>query len=969
MRQGLYTIPSGTGFLERLAEGLMAMAEGGDELALARMRVLLPTRRACRELQAAFLRLAGDKPLLLPRLQPIGDVDSDEIDLRYAGLVDAEINIPPAISTLERNFILATLVQKKDPSLHLDKALVLAGDLARLMDTVYTEDLNFSNLAHIVPQDLSDHWKITLEFLEIVTTAWPLILAERGQIDAADRRNRLLKTLAEIWAETPPDGYIIAAGSTGSIPSAGALLTTIANLPKGLVILPGLDKDLEKESWEHLSDTHPQATMRNLIKRMNKSRDDVKLWPEAEGHNATRMELLRAIMRPPETFGHVKPEHINLENLHIIEAANAREEAAAIAVALREIVEIPDKTACLVTPDRILARRVMTALKRWNIEVDDSAGGALATTQLATFMTAILRVIKDDFSPLSILDALKHGYQNALSENEINEFELKICRGRRPASGIEGLKKRAQIKDSCQYSVEKIENIFKPLMDLEKTITMDKACHALMEVAENLSGENKDFIWTRPESEAFTSFITSVIEYGEVIPPLDFYVFFSVYQELLAAEKYRPTHEPHRRILILGQLESRLVKRDVMILGGLNEGTWPRDVGHDPWMSRPMREKFGLPSAGRVVGLAAHDFVEHSANNHVIITRSLKAEGTATVPARWLQSFRTILKAEGKEDVNSSRYLNWARILDKSELSSPLLEKTPTPCPPLSERPKELSATSIEKWIKNPYRIYAERILKLKMLDPINKNTVAADRGNFVHEILQEFLRDYPNQIPLNARDIILDMAQQKRNDIEHIDSNWDYWQPRFERMIDWFLDIETEWRKSARPWLQEERAALEIDGFTVTAKADRIDRLLDGSGAVVIDYKTGSPPTKKNMMNGVASQLPIEAYLLAEGKYKNEALTPVELSHWKLSGRYNKSGEVRDFKGDMPKLLEGTEIGLKTLIDNYKNPESCYVAVPPSGARIYDDEKAYAHLARADEWSNGSESEDDNEIEAETSA
>lgn len=969
-RQGLYTIPSGTGFLKRLADGLLDMA-GGDDMALSRMRVLLPTRRAGRELRDAFLSLSNNKPILLPRLQPIGDVDAEEVELYLSGYGITDTDIPPAISALERQFLLSTLVQKKDASLGMDAALSLSNDLARLIDTVHTEDMDFSGLANIVPADLSDHWKETLTFLEIITDAWPNILAERGQIDPADRRNRLLKSLAKLWREQPPETPIIAAGSTGSIPSAGELLKTIASLPKGIVILPNLDLQLDENSWDAITDTHPQATMRNLLNRMEKTRADVRLWPESENTNNKRAKLIRAVMRPAETFGLFADtvDDEALQNLTIIEASSPREEAASIALSIRETLQTPDKTACFVTPDRTLARRVMTALHRWGIEVDDSAGGALAMTRGSTFLVSILRVAEENFAPLALLDFLKHDYQRVIPERDCAEFERVMLRGARPAEGIEGLELRYSRLDNKSTSLEKImallKNNFKPILPCRKgQHTLDIFCCALLEVAETFSG-GKDFLWTRPESNALSNFMGGVINYAGLIPPLDMMMFGGVFRELLTAENYRADDEPHRRILILGQLESRLIERDVMILGGLNEGTWPRDSGHDPWMSRPMRKKFGLPPAERGVGLAAHDFSDHCAAGEVVITRSLKQDGTATVPARWLQKLRAVLKADNKEQnwADNKTYLQWAKQLDRPENNKPHLAGIPEPCPPQSVRPQKLSATTIEKWMKNPYRIYAEKILKLKLLDAVDMDRTHADRGSFVHDVLMDFVRAYPHQIPPDAKNIILESGKLKLAELETLAPHWHYWWPRFEKIVDWFLDEETKWRKDVTPWLQEETGQLEIyknektgRSFTVTAKADRIDRVKMG-GAAILDYKTGAPPPKYKIANGGAPQLPIEALILSKGGYKGQPEQPQSMVYWKLSGSHSVAGEVKPVNIDMNESLHATEEGLSNLVEKFEDHQTPYIA-RPLGGKLYDDDRAYAHLSRMAEWSNGESGE-----------
>ena len=948
----------------------------GDDFALTKMRVLLPTRRAGRELRDAFLGLSKGKPLLLPRLQPIGDVDAEEIELYLSGYGEIGFDIPPAISSIERQFLLAPLIQKKDPSLGLDAALSLASELARLIDNVHTEDLDFKGLQDIVPSTLATHWQKTLEFLEIITNYWPLILAERGQIDPADRRNRLLKSLATLWRDHPPESPIIAAGSTGSIPSAGELLKTIATLPQGVVILPGLDLNLDADSWDAITDTHPQATMRNLLNRMDKSRANVKLWPEAEGHSSHRADLVRSVMRPADSFGVADHDALTsgLKDLNIIETATPREEAAVIALAIRETLETPQKTACFVTPDRTLARRVMTALHRWGIEVDDSAGGALATTGSSTFLVSLLRVVEENFAPLELLDFLKHDYQRLISKDDVGESERYMLRGPRPAEGIAGLYRRLSL---IERNTEGLTSIVKSLDDCFASVLkfktgnypLNEFCQGILEAAEHLSG-GKEFFWGRPESNAISNFVASVMGYADLLPTMELRIFGGVFRELLTAENYRSDDEPHRRILILGQLESRLINRDVMILGGLNEGTWPREAGHDPWMSRPMRQKFGLPPADRSTGLAAHDFAEHTSSSTVFITRSLKTDGTATVPARWIQKLRTLLHAQGiaTDWSTGNRYLQWVKTIDSPASSTPLYASIPEPKPPVASRPEKLSATWIEKWMKNPYRVYAEKILKLRILNPVDQDTLHAQRGSFVHDVLLEFVQKYPHQMPDDSIAIILKIGERRLSELENIATHWYYWWPRFERLVTWFVDEETKWRQDALPWIQEETGQVEVYNnpatgrkFMLTAKADRIDRIKTG-GAAIMDYKTGAIPSLYKIKNGSAPQLPIESFILGQGGYKDVQIEPKLMVYWKLSGSHSSAGEVKPLHQiDMAEMVPATEDGLYTLIKAFEDAEIPYIA-RAIGGRLYDDERAYAHLARTAEWSSGEGADEEDE-------
>lgn len=974
--KGLYTIPSSESFLKRLAEGLMVEA-GTDEFALTQMRVLLPTRRAGRELQSAFLNLAHGRPLLLPRLQSIGDVDAEELDLMFAGFGLPLPDIPEAIEPLERKFILAGLVQKKDPHLALDQALSLAADLARLIDQVHTEDLDFSGLAQIVPADLSDHWKKILTFLEIVTENWPKILQEKNRIDPADRRNRLLKSLTALWKEHPPKTPIIAAGSTGSIPTTAKLLGTIAELPHGAIVLPGLDLDMRSAEWDQIPETHPQSTMKSFLNRNGFVRDQVRLWPSIQISKdiSPRSEVLRAVMAPSDYFGLKLPDHFEkgLENLTVVEAQNAREEAAVIAVALREVLEHPDKTACLVTSDRILARRVTTALTRWGIEADDSAGGALAVTPCATYLNVVLQVIENQFSPLSLLEFLKHPLQHRLSSYQLDQFERKILRGPKPVPLINGLRRRVVateklddgMRSHFQKFLNEVETGFMPLLELiTGEHSLEDYCRALIAVAQYFM-DDPDHLWSEPESETLSSFITHVMAQSDVIPPLDLQHFAGVFYELMAAENYRARDQQHKRILILGQMESRLVRRDLMILAGLNEGTWPKDAGHDPWMSRPMRRSFGLPGPERTVGLAAHDFVSHASAREVLITRSLKSEGTANVPARWLQRLITLQKAAGIDrDWSADPLLEWTGAMDRPR--EPYRQMTPpAPCPPRYTRPEQLSATWIEKWMNNPYRVYAQKILKLRYLDPIETDVTYAERGNFIHEVLRDFVSRYPHHLPDDAQNILLLMGQAKLDELETLSPSWAYWWPRFQNVVDWFLKQETVWREDALPWIQEKEAAYclyetadKSRSFTISAKADRIDRLKSG-GAVIIDYKTGLVPRKKRMENGLSPQLPIEAYILNKGGWNGHDKA-VRLMYWEIRGSYTNAGSITEYKKlDVADVIEATADGLDRLVRLYEDPDTPYIAMSQPPENLYDEDKAYAHLARTAEWSSGIDEEE----------
>ena len=599
----IYTIPSDIPFLESLAQGLLLRTQYD----FARTLVLLPTRRACRSLRDTFLSLNDGKPILLPRMQPLGDVDQDELDLHLAGLYGVKDlpDIAPAMPSLKRLMLLSRLVSTYDPSLSHEQSLKLSSALATLIDQAHTENLDFSRLVDLAPAgDLADHWQLTLKFLEIITEHWPAILEREGELDPADRRNRLMKALGSAWREKPPPFPLIAAGSTGSIPATSDLLDVISASPQGVVILPGLDQDLDQLSWDNFGATHPQATMRSLLSRLETDRKKVKIWPTVVQRSSPRLLLAREIMRPADTINSwncltedqeiIASLKASLENLELIETKTLSDEASTIAIIMREALEIEGRTAALITPDRELARRVSSALKKWNIIVDDSAGSTLPALASGLFLEFILTCVCDNFSLISLLNLLKNPLCKTFADTELlRKFELLLCRGPRPQLGLETLRTRTQAlippDPEILNLVEFLEAAFSPLYPLQNgQHSIKNYAISLATVAEFLSG-NHNKPWQGEDGEAASLLLISLQDQAHAISDLGLRAFRDTLNYLMQTVIVHPAKETHPRLVILGQLEARMIQKDVMILGGLNEGSWPAEIPHDPWMSRLMR--------------------------------------------------------------------------------------------------------------------------------------------------------------------------------------------------------------------------------------------------------------------------------------------------------------------------------------------------------------------------------------------
>jgi ATP-dependent helicase/nuclease subunit B len=985
----LFNIPAGVPFLDSLAAGIIARV-GDDPLALSRVTVLLPTTRAVRNLREAFLRLSDGRPILLPRLTPLGDVDADGIAMTLDGLAgDSDVlDLAPAIAPLRRQLLLTRLVQRV-PGLAATaaQAASLAGELARLLDEVQTERLDFAGLRSLVPEDYAGHWQKTLQFLTILTESWPAILSAEGGVDPAVARDRRLTALARSLQLAPPDGMIIAAGSTGSIPATAALLGVIATLPQGFVLLPGLDQGMDETAWLAIDDSHPQAGLKRLLDRLQISRDQVSLWPGVEQPGAVtagRLALLSEALRPAETTEAWRdlpplPESV-LDGLQRFDLPTLQEEAGVIALLLRGALEVPGRTAALVTPDRTLARRVTTELRRWDIVIDDSAGRPLSDSAVGSFMLlTINHACQPD--PVRLLSLLKHpltGLGRAPGEVRrlTRQLERRVLRGLRPAPGFSGLQQRLASAGLTAGDEARLQRL---LQDLERC--SGELCAAIGgsrpltdwvrlhgQTLERLADTDEERgalrVWRHDDGEAAARFLAELADAAAGFPDLSGADYAALLPVLLQGCVVRPRYGLHPRLHILGPLEARLQHFDLTILGGLNEGSWPPAAATDPWLSRPMRQQFGLPSPERHLGQTAHDFIQAAGGRTVVLTRAERVAGTPSVPARWLLRLETVLNKSGlagRLQQHQRSWIAWLHHLDQPDSVRPCAP--PAPAPPLALRPRRLSVTEIETWMRDPYAIYARHILKLRALDPVDADPGAAERGQFIHAALDAFVRAWPTTLPPDPGAVLRQYGRDAFGPLLDQPEIAAFWWTRFERIADWFVEHEAERRRTSKPLATEVSGSLVLDAvggpFTLTAKADRIDRLPDGSLGIH-DYKTGTVPGAEDVRIGRSPQLPLEAAIARAGGFSNIAAAEVtEMTFWKLSGG-NPPGVLMPVKGNPAELAELAETarrGLAALVARFDDPATPYRSQPrPDWAPRFSD---YEHLARLAEWSTASEETD----------
>lgn len=1005
----VFTIPAGVPFLTSLARAILdgnLPHQGGekpDPVSLTSYTILLPTRRAARALAAAFYDLCDNRAQLLPRIQPLGDIDEDELALAGLGAVSGEFEIPPAVSTMERRFVLYHLIvdwqqsHKTTPLAQLLEhnprhGLDLARTLAGLVDGFQLSNVDIALIPDLFEGEFAGHREQLLQFLSIVQIALPEKLAELGKIGPVERRNRLIASYQAFVEETPPVGPLIAAGSTGSIPATARLLTCIAGLEQGAVILPGLDGQMDEESWSCLPQHHPQFAMRELLAKMNLPRDEVRTVKNLKVPALTRARnwLASEVMRPAQTTDSWRSVVENnrqtiaraTNGLTVLAADDTTHEARVIALVMRRALH-DNKTVALVTPDRGLARSVKSELQRWQIDVDDSAGIALKQTSQAVFLRLLLEAAMAGFSPLALKSLLAHPLANfALKQQDLERckrlLEMCVLRQRKPYRSLNELFRLAQGFATVLAEDKYLPAYLKALSDKDLA-ALTQFAHMLadvlgpleqvfaapgsesletlvkihLRVAEKVAtgADGEPILWQGDEGGELSDFFSNLLAAEKLAPAMTPTAYGAFIDDHLGDVTVRARGQATGQLAILGLLEARLVSTDITILGGLNETIWPAVAETDPWLNRSQLEKAGLSLPEQRIGLSAHDFVQGFCNAEVFLTYAQKLENSPAVPSRWLLRFAVMESATGTKAQAGEDWLEWARHLDMPDRFSPVAR--PLPAPPVDLRPRRFSVTGIDTLRKDPYRFYADKILKLKQLEDLEQTIGPLERGQIIHHALYKFSSAFPQRLPEKAAAHLTAYFERAMNDFVADPALKVFWRPQLQRIADWFCQNEKSLRLALVDSKLEVNGSIDIcigdESYTLTARADRVD-ILDDNTCRIIDYKTGQPPTFNQTAGSYSSQLLLEAHIAREGGFEDVPALPAHaLVYIHLSGGIpaGKTSRLdKNVRQSIDQALEGT----CGMIACYSDPATGYRALEDGKDTNWDVD--YRHLSRWREWS-----------------
>ena len=950
-RSAVFGLPPGADFPAALAAGLILRHGDGPPERFARVEVFVNSRLMQTRLRLA---LSAQGARLLPRIRLVSDLGAQ---LPAAGVPTSALR-----RRLELMRLVSGLLQSAPDMAPRAAAWSLTESLAELLEEMQAEAVPFAALERVNTADLAEHWERRLTFLRIIA---PLL--EPGSAgDPSARQARAVAAQIRRWQDLPPAHPVVIAGSTGSRATTFEFMRAVAGLEAGAVVLPGVDRHMPPEAWQAVaegSEDHPQFRAATLCTAIGLEPDRIGDWVTGSvpPRIAARNRLVSLALRPPPVTDRwldegpsLAPFEAATEGLSLLEAADPREEALAIALILRNAAAA-QRRAVLVTPDRMLARRVTAALDRWGIVPDDSAGRPLGLSPPGRLLRQVVRMAGRVVSPQDLVALIRHPLVHTGAERgahllHTRDLDLALRRRGPGLSDPGALARWAAEREAAEWGrwlaetatmiadwgegplAAQIDRHITIAERLARGCAADAGSGGLWEAAAGVQAQD---LAAELRRDADAGGEMSVTDYA------------ALFDGLIAGRAVRDAAAADPRIAIRGPVEARAIAADLWVLGGLNDGIWPGLPEADPWLNRRMRAEAGLLSPERRIGLAAHDVQMALAGAEVVLTRARRDGESETVPSRWLSRLLALLdgvRPAGPEALDQMRaraagWLTAARGLDRPERRETPAPR-PAPAPPVQVRPTELPVTAITTLIRDPYAIYARHVLRLRRLHPLVQDADARLRGEVLHQVMERVVKAEP---PVTEPAQLLALTDTVLAERVPWPAARLLWRGRFAAIAEAFLADEAE--RDSVPLLAEQqgRAPVGSTGVVLTARPDRIDREADGR-LRIIDYKTGDLPSAQ-MIAHFEKQMPLEVALASRDGFglggghdvAGYRLVRIGASYLARDGAMTAEGAAQVWAE------------LERLIATYMQPQQGYAAArAPRSERHSGD---YDHLARRGEW------------------
>ncbi len=990
MLQGCYNIPLSQTFSEDLATNLLHSYKN-HHFGLASITLFLPTARACLAMRDAFLRSSNNSSVIMPKMIPLSEIDETTM-LPFTAHQFAQLK--PPISPLKRDIYLTRLIaqtkgiqaKRQQETISYDQAAYIASSLAKLLDDSHHFGVTAEHIQSLCDGEYAEHWQPILTFLDIIYQHWPKILDSLEVQDSASYQDQILRLLSHSWKKNPPKNHIIAAGINRNIPAIYEFLNAILTHAKGAIIFQAVEQlTPELETYFHRTEhdwfsqaqaqSSPLWTTATILNHLGLTSQDVQTLPihqPAKQSHIHRATFLADCLKPVNVFPDFDDFSDDLlDDFELIECENLIHEAQTIALIMRTQLEHKGKTAALVTPNRLLAQHVTAQLKRWGLNIDDSAGIPLLQTPVGIYLKIIAELASGGIRPKDFMALLKHPFTKmGMPAQDFRKYVRKLDLILRDAGNISGIDAITQAVFQDFYTLPILSDILKefetritPLLNaLAKTnaspqLLLKRQLEFAQWAASSHNSPGSDELWKQEAGHSAADLTSALLEELSVIENIQSSRWTEFLNIFLQGQIVRPMKRAHPRLSIWGMVESRMMQADLVIIGSFNEGHWPQlpDVG--PWLSRPMRKEIGLPSVEQEIGLNAADFLNLATAEHVIITRAI-TENAPMEKSRFLRRIEASLQKQEHLSLvkKDSPFHDWRMQLIKAEQTLSLRPaRKPAPKPPLKARPTQLSITDFGRLMNDSYGIYGKKILNLKPLNDLEKDMDHKNFGILAHTILEIYMRENHSHLLIHKQtelSVLQNLAIQKLDELNLPKPQYIFWKIRLDRLCQSFFDQELQARKNMqKTWLEIEGSMQfrkPLSTFTLKGKADRIDLLEDGNLRIV-DYKTGRPPAKSKVTQFKEPQLLLEAILARHHGFKELSGEASSLEYWHVSGNLNPKSETILLQDKYSDLIDHAYAKICETIDHFNDENTAYE--PYNGGKPPSYGSDYDHLSRYKEW------------------
>ncbi|MDR3290222.1 MAG: PD-(D/E)XK nuclease family protein [Rickettsiales bacterium] len=907
----IYNIPLQFNFLQKISSFILTFDN------IDKLTIFMPSRRSCNELKRILLLQSKNDVMFLPNIKAIGDIDYD--DLLFNNVEQ---------STISRTKYKVLLVKRllewynKTPflkDLNIKQICDLAGEFEKFYNEALMNELSFDNLDNLVTDNFSEHWQRITVFLKIFGNDWAEYTKKNNIISKGEYIVKALKHNADFYRQNKPQNPIIIAGIATNIKSTNNFIQSLTKYDNCYFIFNGLDLEMEEKIWNDLDIYHPQGLFKNMLNIVNCKRmwvKDIKFnnllneinTPYTKDENITSVEVNTKILNYsilPSKYTYKWQDKLNIQQPNIIEVEceNTMEEMEYIVSNIN-----PNKTTAIITTNNVFAEQIEVILKNNGRKVYNVFGNKYAKEEFIKYLFLILDTIKNDFETISLLSLLKHKF-TALNI-DILKLEDDILRNF--GGGGEVLRQKG----------------FEWLL---KIITLQQKGNftAILEQHIELAEKIANFVTNDNVSVFLNDLVNDSVNYGDV-KDLTEYSYLLDY--LIAENSYTNEYEIHPAISIISPQETILLNYDMVFFANCNDEHFPQHIQGNPWMSKSMREKFGLPKQEEQIRKNAMDWCHILSNEEIVITRAIKENGTTTTKSKFLLRLETFLKCQPQIKINIIKY-------KKQYTIQPIQITKPKQQPPLKNRPNKLYATKIEKLINNPYDIYVEKVLGLNKKKDFNEDKDNVNFGSAVHEALEKYIK--------NGTDI-LDEGKKSFKKYFIDETKRELFFVRFEKIAKFFVKENEKIKEEGYNVIVEQSVGKIIEGVDIRAKIDRME--IKEKYVNIVDYKTGITPSKNKVINLEKPQLVIESIIL------KDRYTINKLVYWKIKGKSNKDEKIIEIKTEedfvLDDLIAKGEEQLIRLISKYQCYDTCYVCTKyelNSGDKGWESD--YKHLSRVEEW------------------